>query len=238
MMSFGYDPEIKALLESSVATIPEVIARMEAIDAIVDGNVDGLKWFNWLYLAVTKAVAAQVASPEDFIAVLDVQFANLYFNALWGYLSGGRCPKCWSVFFDRRADDNLARLQFAIAGINAHINHDLPFAIGSTCEAQGIEPERDTPQYAAYTALNATLDALIDPAKREMLVSLPGDHKLIVHDVEWEVTSWGVAAARELAWTNAGVYWKVRAVPGFIASFRNALDDLTATTGEVLLTAV
>jgi hypothetical protein len=46
---------------------------------------DGLKWFNWLYLQVTQAVEARVASggfaDPAWLAQLDVQFAHLYFSA-------------------------------------------------------------------------------------------------------------------------------------------------------------
>ncbi|HEY3582677.1 MAG TPA: hypothetical protein VGK82_19120, partial [Pyrinomonadaceae bacterium] len=42
-------------------TIGEVIEMMTAIDAVLPGS-DGLKWFNWLYLTVTKGVQSDPAT--------------------------------------------------------------------------------------------------------------------------------------------------------------------------------
>jgi len=119
-------------------TIPEVLRGMQAIEAVlVDG--DGLKWFQWLYLQVTEVVAARVDaggfSNNAWLSELDVQFANLYFDALRTHLSGGRAPGCWRAVFGQRNHAAIARIQFAMSGINAHINHDLPIALVATCMA-------------------------------------------------------------------------------------------------------
>jgi len=42
--------------------------------------------------------------------------------------------------FDARADQNIVRCQFAVAGMNAHINRDLVAALLSTFEKLGGEP--------------------------------------------------------------------------------------------------
>src|ERR1700736_1189152 len=99
---------------------------MESIDVTcIDG--DGLKWFNWLYLQVTKAVENRIAlqgfSDPAWLAELDVQFARLYFGALEAELSGQPTPGCWRALFTSRSQTLIARVQFALAGINAHINH-------------------------------------------------------------------------------------------------------------------
>jgi hypothetical protein len=133
---------------------------MEAIDGICM-DTDGLKWFNWLYLQVTRAVEARVAAngfqDPEWLAALDVEFAGLYFGALKAALSGvGSVPDCWQVLLDRRGDFAVARIQFALAGINAHINHDLPEAIVAT----GCAPAHGSGHYTDYTAVNGTMDSL------------------------------------------------------------------------------
>ena len=70
--------------------ISDVIDVMTAIDAVLPGS-DGLKWFNWLYLMVTKAVlddpsAASFQNPQ-WLTRLDVIFAEFYFAALNGFLT-------------------------------------------------------------------------------------------------------------------------------------------------------
>ncbi len=138
-------------------------------------DADGLKWFNWEYLQVTAAVEARVAagdfSDPTWLAELDVQFARLYFRALENFLTNATCPNCWQALFIRRNQAQVARIQFTLAGINAHINHDLPSAI----VASGQAPRHGTTQYKDYTAINTTLDSLIDEAKRTLHVRLLGD---------------------------------------------------------------
>src|SRR4051812_40125452 len=129
---FPYDPQLLAIARSAPQSVEGVIAAMQAIDALcTDG--DGLKWFNHLYLSVTETVGVGVAAggfhDPAWMAALDVNFAGLYFRSLATWLSGGVAPRCWRALFERRNWTALARVQCALAGVNAHINHDLPLAI-------------------------------------------------------------------------------------------------------------
>src|ERR1035437_7728183 len=171
---FAYDDQILAAVDAAPQSVDEVIGAMQAVDAVcADG--DGLKWFNRLYLGVTLAVKARVDAGgfEDgaWMAGLDVQFAGLYFGALGSALSGGTAPRCWTVLLERRNRTALARIQCALAGVNAHINHDLPLAIVRT----GAAPVHGDAHYQDYTALNSTLSTRIDGAKAPLHVRLLGD---------------------------------------------------------------
>jgi hypothetical protein len=83
-----------------------------------------------------------------------VLFARLYFDAVAGALTGGSCPECWKAMLSVRDEVKIARIQFAMAGMNAHINHDLPMAIILTCQATDTLPQHGTQQYNDYTAVN------------------------------------------------------------------------------------
>ena len=175
---FSYDSALLAATPASPQSIDDVLAGMRAMDALfIEG--DGLFWFHHLYLQVTEAVAARVAgggfTNSAWLADLDVQFAGLYFDALRRQLSGAAAPGCWRALFDHRADAAVARIQFALGGVNAHINHDLPFAIVATCRRAGSAPLHGSAEYRDYTAVNSTLDSLIDTAKKELMVRLLGD---------------------------------------------------------------
>src|SRR6516164_6020193 len=104
-----------------------------------------------------------------------MEFARLYFSALDAAISGGSCPGCWSVLFGCRTNVRLARIQFALAGINAHINRDLPDAIVATCKARATIPEHGSRQFSDYSLLNTTLDGIIEPAKKALHVRLLGE---------------------------------------------------------------
>ncbi|MGA3242584.1 MAG: DUF5995 family protein [Bryobacteraceae bacterium] len=238
---FPYDPTLLAAVQTPPQTVADVLHTMQTIESTcMDG--DGLKWFNWLYLQVTQAVEARVVSggftDPDRLAALDVQFARLYFGAMESALSGQPTPGCWEALFQRRNQASIARIQFALAGINAHINHDLPLAIVATSQAASTTPQHGSEQYNDYTALNTTLDSLIASAEQTLHVRLLGDALPPVSHLEDTIAAFSVSAAREAAWNNAELLWHLRAEPSFSAAFMNTLDGLTTVAGKSLLAPV
>jgi hypothetical protein len=238
MAMFPYDPALIAIVEKTPQSIADVLATLNNIDAIcADG--DGLKWFNWLYLQVTRAVEQRVDAggfhDPAWLAELDIQFAGLYFSAVQKRLEGAASPGCWRALLAVRNNAAIARIQFAIAGVNAHINHDLPQAIISTCSALGTIPRHGNPQYLDYTAMNATLDPLVEAAKATLHVRLLGDPLPAVSHLEDTVAAWGLAAAREKAWNSSEVLWQLQEVPALAAGFMDTLDGLATVASKVLL---
>jgi hypothetical protein len=246
---FAYDPSLLAAVQDTPQSVPEVVQILEAIESIcTDG--DGLKWFNWLYLQVTQAVEAQVndsragsfADPAftnpTWMAALDVAFANHYFAAIRSSLSGAATPGCWQALFNLRNQTSLARIQFALAGMNAHINHDLPQAVLSTCQATSIAPQHGTTQYNDYTAINTTLDSLINTAKTTLRLRLLGDSIPPVSTLDNTLAAWSIAAAREAAWNNAELLFHLADAPLLASAFLGTLDGLTALASKTLLVPV
>ena len=224
------------IASAPIKTIPDVIVAFTAIDELLPES-DGLKWFNRLYLQVTQAVDGGVASGgwnrPEWIARLDVVFAGLYLSAL-----AGPAPKCWQVLLDARRDVRLARIQFALAGMNAHIDHDLAIAVTQTCREFGISPVHLSPEYLDYCRVNDLLDGLVETAKKELLVGLLGEPLPCLQLVENLAASWGLRGTREGAWTNAELLWQAEAVPGLAGRFLGALDDTAALAGRGLLAPV
>jgi hypothetical protein len=238
---FPYDATLLAAVQAEPQSIPEVLQNLHTIDGTcVDG--DGLKWFNWLYLQVTRAVEARVSgggfNDPAWLAQLDVQFARLYFCALECSLLGQATPDCWQALFNKRNQAAIARIQFALAGINAHINHDLAEAIVATCQATGTTPDHGGTNYIDYTALNSTLDGLVESAKSTLSVRLLGDALPPVSRLEDTIAAWNVSAAREAAWKNAQHLWQLRAIPLLASSLMDTLDGLTTVIGKTLLVPV
>ena len=253
---FPYDSALLVAVQKVPQSVADVLQTLQTIDATCE-NGDGLKWFNWLYLQVTQAVETRIASggfaDPAWLAELDVQFARLYFLAATSALSndssssnsnsgksssGNSAVDCWQVLFERRDQVSIARIQFALAGINAHINHDLAEAIVATCEAAGTTPKRGGTQYVDYTALNTTLDGIVESAKQTLRVRLLGAALPPLSRLEDTIAAWSVRAARESAWNNAAVLWHLRAVPELCAAFMRSLDGLTAVGSKALLVPV
>jgi len=238
---FPYDPEILAAVRATPQTIADVVAIMQAIDGLCV-NGDGLKWFDLLYMQVTQAVEARVNANgfmnPTWMATLDVGFAGYYFRAIESSLSGQPTPGCWQALFSRRNQTELARIQFALAGMNAHINHDLPQAVLALCRAGNVEPQHGTPQYTDFTALNSTLDGLIQQAEIDMRLRLLGDALPPVSTLDDKVAAWSLSTVREAAWDNAELLWRLGGVMAASDTLLASIDGLTALAGEALLIPV
>ena len=222
--------------------IVDVIARMRAIQAALP-PADGVACFNALYLAVTEAVneALRPGAFRDprFVRWLDVAFANLFFEALRDLTLGTRpAPRAWRPLVERRGRRGIAALQFALAGMNAHINRDLPVALVETWRALGIAPRRPSPQYDDFTRLN---DVLADTEERVKARFATGvlahvDHALGEHDDV--LALWNVRSAREAAWSNGETLWALPHAPGVRARFLDTLDGLVGFASRGLLRPV
>ena len=111
---------------------------MTAISAALPPT-DGLACFNRMYLIVTERVRTEVDSTfygdPAFMAALDVTFFNLYLGAVTGFKRGAADGRRVLERAAGRAGRPplFAPLQFALAGMNADINHDLPMAVVATC---------------------------------------------------------------------------------------------------------
>ncbi len=229
---------LSPLPSGPVASIAEVIARMEAIGAALP-ITDGVACFNRLYLIVTREVDLRIGTgfyqDPAFVAQLDVVFANLYFAAV-DHWNGNRdaVARSWAVLARRRQDKNLAPLQFALAGMNAHINRDLPIAVVETCRQLGTTPlEGFHP--ADYDKVNELLGEL-EPAIQESFeegILLELDRRFA--GIDNLAATFSIKAAREVAWNNALTLWHLRGARRLSRSFLDNLDRLVAFAGRSLL---
>jgi hypothetical protein len=224
--------------------IAGVIARMEAIINSLSGS-DGIACFTRLYLEVTEGVQSELAAARfadsPFLADLDVRFADLYFAAV-DDASKPRVenlPRAWAPLFEARSHRGIAPLQFAIAGMNAHINRDLPLAVVATCRHAGVSPEQGSPQHADYLRINEVLATVETGIKYEYLSGWL--HKLDrivhrVHRLDDIAAMWNISRARDAAWTNAEALWAIRNDPALTQRFVATLDRTVGLAGRALLT--
>jgi hypothetical protein len=236
------DNPLLAIATKPVNSIADVIAALEAIDGLLP-DTDGLKWFNWLYLTVTRAVDLNISTSAfhnpAWLTQLDVIFAGLYLSALSDWLTPGEtAPKCWAILFDARNDAKLARIQFALAGINAHIDHDLSEAVVETCRQFNIAPAHQSPEYLDYTQVNSILDPIVDQAKAQLLTGLLGDNLPSIDYVENMIATFGLSTSREAAWTNGEILFNVENIPGLGDRFLDGLDDAATLAARGLLAPV
>jgi hypothetical protein len=223
----------------AVDPIEAVAAHMEAIAAPLDAS-DGVARFNELYLAVTRAVAHDTGADSfelpDFISRLDVIFADLYFAAMDDSLAGKAIPKAWAPLFEKRHAKGIAPLQFAIAGMNAHINHDLALALVATGKELGIALDRDTPQHRDYVVVDAILQRVQDEIKERFTTGVIKDIDQGFGRVDDMVANWSVGRARDNAWTQAQTLHALEGNAFLHKQFLLALGRNVGFAGRALLT--
>ena len=226
--------------DAPVVSVAGAIARMEAIAAALPA-ADGLACFNRMYLDVTQQVNSQLSqgffADPAFMTALDVAFANLYFAAADAASTPAAVPLAWRPLAARRAVAGIEPVQFALAGMNAHINHDLPVAVVSTCAALATAPDAGT-HYADYQKV----DQLLDAAGQSVRQSFENSPELAVDRhltaVANLIATWTINSGRDLAWNNCVLLWAVRDDRIARGLFLDTLAASTALASQMLLVAV
>lgn len=222
---------------SGPSDIADVVARLEAIDAALP-RMDGVALFNRLYLAVTRAILAAsttmtFAAPA-FTDRLDVVFAGLYFDAEAAAAAGASVPVAWRPLVEARTD-RREPIQFCLAGMSAHINHDLALALVQTATETGLAPEDGSPVHRDFEAINGILAAVEGQVAGWFDTGLIADIEAVTpHAVDAALAMWSIAAAREVAWEHAQMLWRLRGEGGI----ERAYADVLARTTELACRAM
>jgi hypothetical protein len=151
---------------------------------------------------------------------LDVEFARHYINALRCWSNDSPfTPQSWAVLFRRVCDEDLRSLPCAVAGINAHINYDLPLALLATWERLG-HPAPGSPQHHDYLVINRVFEESIALLRRRYLEGWQRQIDRINLGIDDWYQNLLIVLTRNVAWDRAQRLWAVRDDP------RAASDDL------------
>jgi len=229
----------QVLAEAAPATIDDVVQRLTAIDAALPA-ADGVAWFARLYQRVTESVGRAVVpgSFRDpaFLTQLDLAFAGLFFDALRRSVAAPpTTPKAWAPLFEARGRPGIAPIQFALAGMNAHINRDLPVALVTTCEQAGVDLPTATPEHADFLRVNVLLEQTEQRVKEWFATGFVGVVDVAFGDVDDRIAMWNVGRARDAAWVQALTLWTLRAVPELERRYLDTLDHVVGFAGRGLL---
>ena len=134
----GSTQGLAEIVDKPVSTIAEVADRLgEVYDyartTSTAGDDDGIACFSGLYQTITRTIDVTPYEDRAFLEQLDLEFARRYFAALRAYaVDRTSAPGPWKLLFDARSNPRIERVQFAAAGVNAHINYDLADALLQT----------------------------------------------------------------------------------------------------------
>jgi hypothetical protein len=221
-----------------VATIDDVIARMQAIqDSLADG--DGVRAFNTVYQQVTVALKDKLGTnffgDDQLVEQLDVIFAGRFFAAVDADAAGQQVGSAWRPLFALRADKRVHAVQFVVAGMNAHINFDLPLAVVSTCEAANTEPDAGS-VFADYQKVNVVLESIESEVRQSLLQDLEQQLGHPLEPLQHLISSWSIGSAREAAWVRAKVLWHLRDIQLLFDQIVNVSASTVGMTSQQLLT--
>lgn len=220
------------------ATVDEVLDRMATIEAGLPAD-DGVAVFNRMYREVTRLVRDAVAQHEfvsaEFLSRLDVNFANLYFAAYRADLERLDVEPAWAPLFEARQRPDTLPIQFALAGMNAHICHDLPFAVLRTCREIGVVPRRDSPEHVDFTRTNEVLAKAEDEIKGWFCTGLVATVDRYGGRLDDGFAAFGIHVARAGAWDTSEMLWHLADNPRMDELFRAGLSRTVALTSRGIL---
>ena len=204
------------------ADVDDVVGRLVQIERARDGfydpdgggpaaraarapRPDGVACFNGLYLCVTRAVREALPrfAARAFVERLDVVFAEFYFEAYRAATAGAWSSRAWAPLFEASDARRVLPLQFALAGMNAHINNDLAYALVQTWRELGLEPGVDTPEHRDFVAVNGILKGVEQRVKTVLEDPFVADLDHLLGCVDDRLALWSVAKARSDAWERA-----------------------------------
>ncbi|WP_329130067.1 DUF5995 family protein [Streptomyces sp. NBC_01476] len=216
------------------ADVAQVLSRMRSLNAALPHR-DGVAVFNRVYLSVTEEVRRRLAAREfadqDAAGELAVRFAGRYLAAIEDDIAGRRPPACWRPLLRLRGHRGIRPVQFALAGINAHIGHDLALAVVDTCRAGDLELRT---LEGDFDRIGDVLTAIEERVREELM---PGPDVLELADpLTHVVGAWSLERARDAAWAAARLLWALRETDDAYDECVTRLDAGVGLVGRFLLT--
>jgi hypothetical protein len=225
---------------TTASTLQGAIAVMEQIDRSLPQR-DGLASFNRMYLGVTRQVSARIEQGffhnAEFLSALEVVFANMYFDAVNAMVTTPNAiPTAWRPLFEARARPDIYSIQFSLAGMNAHINHDLPMALVRACTQLNTAPESGT-NHRDYQRVDALLEAAELSVRHTFESREVEKADRSVQTVLDLVDNWSITAARHMAWSTGQALWRCRGDTTVEDLIMSSLASAVSLSSRCLLTA-
>jgi hypothetical protein len=144
-------------------------------------------------------------------------------------------PSAWNALFEARYRTGIDRIQFALAGMNAHVNHDLALALLATDAELNLIPGPDSLEFADYQSVNDLLNTVMPLALTMLATDTLGVLAQDTGEVGRLLAFWNICSARDLAWDFANHLRSLAGPSRDVA--RNAQDAVTGTLGRAILAA-
>lgn|GEM_PF-188800 len=228
-------------------TVEQLLVRLRALAAARPPG-DGLAVFSRMYLTVSEDVREHLrllgyfADPAAARELMTV-FAAQFLTAVDEDAEGRPAPACWRPLLELRRHPGVHPLQFALAGMNAHIEHDLPLAVVETCERLSCAPHQLAADFHRINDILAEVEERVrerlHPCAADPGAAGPGPAERrpdVCDPLLHLVTTWSVDRARDAAWASAHALWELRGSPAAFHALASSLDDSVGLVSRCLLT--
>lgn len=217
--------------------IGQVVRQLDGVSQPLASG-DGVRVFTEVYRDVTALVGRRVADgtfqDAAFVEALDMVFAQLFLDVPRDLTAGRPVSRAWAPLVAARSE-RLFPLQFALAGMNAHINHDLAVAVVRTCRARGTDPMSGTIR-ADFDRINDVLAEKVQPIRQKFLLETVVTIGAPLSPLANLLSNFSMEKARDAAWASALTLWALRDVPVISNLTQAALARTVGLVSRQLLT--
>jgi hypothetical protein len=166
------------------ATIGDLIARMEEMQAHLDAGGDARRYWHGVYRRGTVAVRDEIRRggflDPDWLERWDLAFADIYLDAMEGWDRREAVSGPWQEAFAAGADQSVPPLRHVLLGLNAHVNFDLPQALLAVISDDEFEdPEVMRRRHADHKHVDDVLVVRVASEDQQIAAAeRPGDRRL------------------------------------------------------------
>jgi hypothetical protein len=216
--------------------VDALVARMEGLLSGLEDSEDPARFFLGTYLRTTRAVGAALDrgafDDTTWVAAWDVDFAELYLDALTAY---GQHPSTvarpWRLAFG--ADPDLPPEGHVLLGMNAHINYDLPQSlIRMIPPAEFADPELLVRRHRDHVRIDRVLAARV--AAEDVALQLAGGRRTVLDRVAAPANRWAsrmfLREARRKVWATTESLHDARLRSS--TAYAGRLADLEAASAD------
>jgi hypothetical protein len=192
---------------ASIVCVDGLVDRLRRQWRRFDARCDHRAVIAYSYLLITKGLRADLATPEPglvrhrrWMTYLITTFSNRYFKAFRRHRLGLPVAEAWRLTFQAADSGDANAGQDVLLFSNAHVQHDLPFAL----EEMGLRARSGASHKHDHDAVNAINAAVFDPI--EKYLGAHYDPTFALFDLPVPAEELGalelVKAWREGAWRN------------------------------------
>jgi len=166
------------------ATIDELIAVMEDMQARLDTDGDGRRHWHGVYRRGTIAVRDEINRggflDAAWLEKWDLVFAGIYLQAMDRWDRGQAPSGPWQVAFEATRDTAVPPLRHVLLGLNVHVNFDLPQALIKVISDEEFrDPQIMQRRFTDHKHVDDVLAVRVGSEDREIAAAeRPGDRSL------------------------------------------------------------